>query len=346
MRGCNAQYHRTFGYSEAVETRFIKPPKIPLRDYREVEDIMASIRENGLLQPIIVRPIGNRFEVVAGARRLEACRRLRWSTIPCIIRQMTDKQAYEASLIENVQRETMNPLEEAAAFDRYVNRKGWGGETALAKQIGKSQEYISHRMSLLRLPDEVKSVVSRRQLSTSIAEEIARLPDEDIQLVISGVAVEHHLTVASVRKAIASLNLGKEKNLVGGQEKGRGPREVLDEVITATESARASSPDFMSAAVEDRRNLSESEQVGSATLILKLAMIRLSNLVDGIPQESDVKEVLVEERLHLHAMIDALIKLRMKMTRSQAPKLVEARARVPAARSSLDYPLDEENYFA
>ncbi len=324
MRGCNAQYHKTFGYSEAVETRFIKPPKISLRDYREVDDIMASIRENGLLQPIIVRPVGTGYEVVAGARRLEACRRLRWSTIPCIIRNMSDKEAYEASLIENVQRKTMNPLEEAAAFDAYLKHSGWGGETALANRIGKSQEYISHRLSLLRLPQAVKQVIMRRQLSASIAEEIARLPDTELQLALSSIAVENHLTVAALRHAVASLGPDIQVK-PRSREPRRAPRDLLNGVSVAASDRSFSDPDFLAPVPkDDRRNLSESEQMDTAALILKLAMIRLANLVDGTPENSRAKEILVDERNRLHERIDTLIKLRLKMSRDSAPQILRA----------------------
>lgn len=329
MRGCNAQYHKTFGYSEALETRFIKPPKSAIRDYKEVDDIMSSIRENGLLQPIIVRPVGTKFEVVAGARRLEACRRLRWATIPCVIRAMSDKEAYEASLVENVQRKTMNPLEEANAFDMYVKTKGWGGETALAKQLGKSQEYISHRLSLLRLPGAVKEVIMRRQLNASIAEEIARMPDRDLQLALSSVAVEHHLTVNAVRHAIASL--GPDSQVEPKSKGARKERQGLqNDVAVANSTPSLSDPDFLAPLPkEDRRNLSESEQVDTAALILKLAMIRLSNLVDGTPEISSVRDILVDERARLHDMIDLLIKLRLKLARGSIPHILNARPVVP-----------------
>src|SRR5208283_5157532 len=89
--------------------------------------LIESIKENGLLQPIIVRLSGNKFEVVAGNRRLEACKRLHWLKIPGLVRELSDKEAYEIGLIENIERETLTPVEEAKAFQLYVKAKGWGG---------------------------------------------------------------------------------------------------------------------------------------------------------------------------------------------------------------------------
>jgi ParB/RepB/Spo0J family partition protein len=313
MKGCSAQYHRTFGYTESVETRFIKPPKVALRNYREVADLVYSIKTNGLLQPIIIRPIGDRFEVVAGARRLEACRRLRWSTVPCIIRKLSDKESYEASLIENIQRKTMNPLEEASAFEKYVQQEGWGGETALARQIGKSQEYISHRISLLRLPEATKREIMRHRLNASVAQEIARLPEKEVQMALTKIATEQHLTVVAVRKA---MELFGTDLYPGALESKAEPRMAGIAPVHPPETYHTErmDPDFIPAHLgDDHRNLTESEQLENATLILNLALIRMSNLLDGLPHESGVKEILTEERSRIHDMIDLLVKLKAKM---------------------------------
>ena len=93
-----------------------------------------------------------KFEVVAGNRRLEACKRLHWLKVPCLVRELSDKEAYEIGLIENIERETLTPIEEAKAFQMYVKEKGWGGVKALAEKIGRSEEYVSHKIALLSLP--------------------------------------------------------------------------------------------------------------------------------------------------------------------------------------------------
>jgi len=102
------------------------------------------------------------FEIVAGHRRYHACRSLRWRFIACKIREMSDKQAFEIQLTENIQRKTMDPIEEAEACRKYVIDFGCGGVCDLAKKIGKSEEYVSHRIHLLKLPDEIKKKISNQ----------------------------------------------------------------------------------------------------------------------------------------------------------------------------------------
>ncbi len=152
---------------EQIEMKMIRPSQFAIRDKfqkiaPEDDALICSIREHGLLQPILIRPLVHDFEIVAGHRRFKACRSLRWRFIPCKLREMSDKQAYEIQLTENIQRKSMDPVEEAEAFRRYVIDFGWGGVSELAKKLGKSEEYVSHRIQLLKLPDEIKAANCHR----------------------------------------------------------------------------------------------------------------------------------------------------------------------------------------
>lgn len=121
----------------------------------EIDKLAQSIKSVGLLQPIIVRPKNNHYEVIAGNRRLAACRALKWRKISCHVIDLDDKSAIELSLIENIQRQTIDPLEEAEAFRSYVEQYGWGSAMQLAAKLGKSSAYISKRISLLNLSADV-----------------------------------------------------------------------------------------------------------------------------------------------------------------------------------------------
>src|SRR6476620_9472936 len=158
---------------EQIEMKLIRPSQFSIRDkfndHQEIESLISSIKEHGLLQAILIRQYQNSFEIVAGHRRFHACRSLRWRFIPCKIREMSDKQAYEIQLTENMQRKAMDPVEEAEAFRRYVMDFGWGGVSELAQKIGKSEEYVSHRIQLLKLPDDIKNQVITSRLNVSQA---------------------------------------------------------------------------------------------------------------------------------------------------------------------------------
>ncbi len=316
MKGCSPHYHETLGLTDSVDTKLIVPPSHPLRAYREeLDELVASIREKGLVEPIIVRPTGGVFEVVAGARRFEACKRLRWSRIPCIIRNLSDKDAYEMSLTENIQRKTMNVLEEAWAFKRYVDTKGWGGESMLAKKLGMSQEYVSQRISLLSLPKTVKQKIIRRQINPSAAVEIARVPGAQAQIALSKRVAEDHLTVSAVRDVVHSIKTRGvwEVALEKEYTEHDGSAKVLPMPAFAPDST---GPDFFRAMLGQKDSSErELEQLDNGVLILKLALARLSTLVDNLPEESDVWEMLAEKRFLIHGMIDSLIKAKVKLNR-------------------------------
>src|SRR5438034_3092808 len=169
---------------EQIELKILRASQFAVRDKfqktaNEDDALLSnSIREHGLLQPILIRPLIHGFEIVAGHRRFQACRSLRWRFIPCKIRDMSDKQAYEIQLTENMQRKAMDPVEEAEAFRRYVMDFGWGGVSELAQKIGKSEEYVSHRIQLLKLPDDIKNQVITSRLNVSQAMELTTLSQE------------------------------------------------------------------------------------------------------------------------------------------------------------------------
>ena len=329
MRGCSVHYHETVDLTDSVDSKLIDPPKISLRNFEEdIEELVSSVREKGLIQPILIRPVGDRFEVVAGARRLEACKRLRWGRIPCIIRELSDKRAYEISLTENIQRKTMNAVEEAKAFKLYVDQNGWGSESQLAHKIGKSQEYVSQRLSILSLPKNVQQRIIRHQINPSVAQEIARLPDPQVQKILSDQAVKHGMTVGMIRDTAKSVKQGVSiQNAIRQADLKRRmtnhgqlvPDEALVEGILSIGSNNRSSddtsePDFS----KDHRVLGPSRSASlrameKAILVLKLALSRMGSLIDEMPEDSDVKDMLLEKRLVIHNMIDSLIKSKIKL---------------------------------
>lgn len=189
---------------EPIELRMIRLSQFPVRysdpkNSADLTNLKLSIKEHGLLQPIVVRPLEHGFEIVAGHRRFAACKSLRWRFIPCKIREFSDKQAYEIQLTENLQRKTMDPIEEAEAFQKYIVDFGWGGVSDLGKKIGKSEEYVSHRIQLLRLPEDVKDKVTCSDLSVSQALEITTA-DPSIKADLASNVVNNKLTVRQIRQ--------------------------------------------------------------------------------------------------------------------------------------------------
>jgi ParB family transcriptional regulator, chromosome partitioning protein len=182
----------------------LKPSKCQLRSSPyNIEDLAQSIREKGLLQPIIVRGLEDyQYDIIAGNRRYEACRKLSWRKITCHIVELDDKQSLELSLIENIQRETLNPIDEARAFRLYIREYGWGGVSELARKIGKSPSYISKRIELLDLPQEVIQSIVDSRLCPSMAEELNAVKDQTKQSELAHLINRQQLTVRTMRELI------------------------------------------------------------------------------------------------------------------------------------------------
>jgi ParB family transcriptional regulator, chromosome partitioning protein len=266
---------------EMVPTKLVVGSRHPLReDLGDLGSLAASIKKNGLLEPIIVRPLDSKFEIVAGHRRFEACRKNRFHEIPAIVMDITDRQAYGISLEENLQRKTLDPIEEARSFKLYVDKFGYGSVTELAEIIGKSEEYVSHRIMLLGLPPEVIDQVRRRLLSTSEAWEISRVKDGVIQTKMAELAINEGSTVRELRALATMVN--------SAAGKAEGAAQAAFE--------RRSKDDG-----KERR----SEKIRKAAVsTLKVAMIRIDDLVRSSGDEpEDVRAGLMKLRLSIHDMI-------------------------------------------
>jgi len=176
------------------------------------KELVASIREKGIMQPILVRPAKDRegFEVIAGERRLRAARELGFEQIPAFIKEVKDEEALELSLIENIQREELNPIEEAHAYRELIDRFNLNQED-VAKAVGKDRSTISNTLRLLNLPTRIQDYVSRGTLSTGHARAILAIESERQQIEIADEIVKRGL---SVRETEALVKRSKEKEVV------------------------------------------------------------------------------------------------------------------------------------
>jgi ParB family transcriptional regulator, chromosome partitioning protein len=281
------------GYIEALYVGRVKHSQTPLRiELGRLDGLMASILEKGLLHPIVVRPMGGDFEVVAGNRRLEACKKLGMRKVTCHILDLGDREAYEVSLIENVQRQTLNPVEEAKAYKKYVDEYGYGSVSDLALKIGKSEEYVSHRIGLLSLPREVLEKVSRCQLTASHAEELKGLRKSE-QLEIAQLVVEEHMSSKHVRKIARRAKLA-----------------YSGDPLPMTYSRYLG--DEREAYVVDRT-------FGKCITALKVAMMRFDDALEDIVGDDEwaVKESLLENRNMIHRQVDNLLRLKRKTRRAR-----------------------------
>ena len=187
----------------------------PRRDFDKeaLEQLADSIREAGVLSPILVVEDGMRYRIVAGERRYRACRLAGLATIPCIVRQLSWEQQREAALIENLQREDLNPIEEASAIKELMKECGYTQDQA-AQKLGKSRPAIANALRLLTLPQEVIDMVVGGELSAGHARVLAGLDSEKRQLELAHQCVLHGYSVRKleeVAKAEAAEEVGAPK---------------------------------------------------------------------------------------------------------------------------------------
>ena len=247
-------------------------------------ELIDSIRKVGLLQPVLVRVThdGN-FQVVSGCRRYSACKALRWRTIPCVVIDTGDKEAFEISLIENLQRASLEPLEKAQAFKKYVSESGWGGISELATKIGRSHSYVIKHIMLLELPKDIIDLVTTQQLDSSAAQELFPIKDKSKQSEIATLVVNKQLGSKDVRRIVQDLHQLNTTN-VGGDQQGI-PRDTR----------RIERP------------------LNKSILILRIAMARIVRLVDESEDNWLVHECMMEEKNVLHNEIDAMLKRKKRL---------------------------------
>src|SRR5215469_3047774 len=193
------------GFIGDIEISKIKQSKNIRQMVTDTDELAKSIDQKGLLQSILVRTMDCFFEIVAGNRRYYACKALGWKKIPCHIIELDDKEAFEVSLIENLQRKTLSPLDEATAFKAYVSDFGWGGVSDLASKVGKSLSYVTKRIKLLNLPSDVLESIINRRLDPSLAEELLSIKDGNKQSTLANLIIDRRLSLRTTRKLLRDV---------------------------------------------------------------------------------------------------------------------------------------------
>ncbi|MGB9904152.1 MAG: ParB/RepB/Spo0J family partition protein [Desulfotomaculales bacterium] len=205
-----------------VELERVRPGKSQSRkifDAEKLAELAQSIRENGLLQPIVVREAEKgRYEIIAGERRWRACQMAGVKKITVIVRSYSEQAATTASLIENIQRENLNPLEEAEAYQVLMKRFGMTQEE-ISRRVGKSRPFISNMLRLLNLPPDIKEMVREGLLTAGHARALLILEGEEEQKNLAQEIVRKGLSVRETEKVVQELERRKEETRIQEEEK-------------------------------------------------------------------------------------------------------------------------------
>jgi len=186
-------------------------PRIDFDD-DEIEGLAQSINNQGLLQPVVLRQKGAKYEIISGERRFRAFRHLKKESVPCIVKKdVTDKEMLELALVENIQREQLNEIEKAIAYQKLILEFSYTHEE-LSKQVGKSRTVITNSLRLLNLPEEIQMMVRKNELSMGHARALLAIDCSETQLKEARRVVENGLTVRDVENITSQTKENKPKN--------------------------------------------------------------------------------------------------------------------------------------
>jgi len=203
-----------------------------------------------------------------------------WRKILCHIISLEDREAYEVSLVENVQRRTLSPVEEAKAYRNYVSIHGWGGVSELARKIGKSQEYVSKRLRLLDLPQEVLEQIIRQRITPSIGEELLQIESSEGRKLLGIMAANTNMTRAEVREIVKfSCINNATRNFDADDLKVKVLSRALRRVIAA----------------------------------LQISLARMDRVIEDIGEDWIVREFLMQHRMLVHDQISSVIRFRKRI---------------------------------
>jgi ParB family chromosome partitioning protein len=179
-------------------------------DEAKLDELARSISSNGVVQPLLLRRKGGRFELIAGERRWRAAQLAGLSKVPAVIRNVSDDKVLELALIENIQREDLNPIEEARAYKKLIDTVGLTQET-VAERVGRDRSYVTNYLRLLRLPDDLQDLLQKGKLSTGHARALLGTDHVDVQRRLARKVIEQDLSVRATERLVRQVIEPRER---------------------------------------------------------------------------------------------------------------------------------------
>ncbi len=215
-----------------IEIGLIQPNKNQPRknfDENALLELSNSIKVHGVLQPILLKKLDDRYEIIAGERRFRASKIAGLKKIPAIVKEFSEETAFEISLIENIQREDLNPIEEAESYKKLSEKYGYTQED-IAKNVGKSRSAVTNTLRLLNLDKRVIDFVKDGKLSNGHGRALLSVSDNDLQFEIAEKVIEEGLNVRQLEKLVQSLNQDKPKTEKLPVKKAKYIKDIEDKL--------------------------------------------------------------------------------------------------------------------
>ena len=278
-------------------------------DQTTIEELAASIREHGVLQPILVRPLDeNQFQLIAGERRWRASKVAGLATIPALVEDIDDDTALEISIIENLQREDLSPLDEAAMFDRMVREHGYSIRK-LAQKLGKDKGYLENRLRLADAPPEIRELVSLRKDTLSHAYELMKVDDPRKRKRLTDQVARGELTLLKLHDRIEGR---RTRKVAAASSEDAGAGEATDATASEAEAAWTGRRKPESAPLRDDSLVMAKQQLADAVEAV-LDVLRAPDVVTtiGVVDRANLAKYLTIAKLRLENAI--------AMVRSEGP---------------------------
>jgi len=198
-------------YIDQLDVGRIKPNRYQPREEfnkEKLNELISSIKEKGVVQPILVRPSGNDYELIAGERRLRAVKSIGYTQIPAMIKDVDDMNAIELALIENIQREELNPIEEARAYQRLLDEFSFTQEM-VGQAVGKDRATVANSLRLLALPKKIQEFLSKTMITAGHAKVLLSLSSAEKQIELSKKVINKGLSVRALEKLVTKKKTAK-----------------------------------------------------------------------------------------------------------------------------------------
>lgn len=225
-----------------------------LFDKTAIDELAASIEEKGIIQPLLVRKLGGgKFELIAGERRYRAAQQLHLERVPVVIREADAQESLELALIENIQRENLNPIEESLAYKELIAQYQYTQEE-LAKRLGKDRSTVANSLRLLKLPEEVRAYIISGKISMGHARALLGVEEKDLQIKVAEEIVNNELSVRDIESWVRKFKEHQEEKVLRAV-----PEEEADAATTTTTKTNA----YRNLEDQMRRNLGTRVQIKS-----------------------------------------------------------------------------------
>ncbi len=264
--------------------KVVANPEQPRMTFHEdtLNELAASIREHGVLQPILVRPAGDEFQIIAGERRWRASKIAGKDSIPAIVARFDDATALEIALIENLQREDLSPLDEAAIYKKMTGELGYSIRN-LATKLGKDKGYVENRLRLASAPDDVREMISQRYDTITHAYELMKIDDQKRRRLLVKQVLDGHLTLVRLRDRVARVLDPKATEPRPAPEL---PKLRDDTLITATRKLNEALADLARAIGDEGNGTIGDGDRQNLAKFLTISRARLDNVVARLRSRS------------------------------------------------------------